>query len=214
MKDIKGAEVAMRESEEAWKGKEGGQTEQFRFGPPQSAGAMAVPGQFNFGQGSSPLGHHSQHVVTMMPMHPMSATAPSGRQMYAPLMMSHSPMIMMNSPMILSNASPPSHQMMQHPHPTMTPQHSTHHAKVALSSAPAHPLAADQDLLIPKSIQAGRRKKKTSPIVEPRAPYFGNEVRQSRSTVLKVFSFLDSNELFHASIVSKSWNEVVRSRRG
>ncbi len=52
------------------------------------------------------------------------------------------------------------------------------------------------------------------PIVEPRAPYFGDKVKQPRSTALNVFSFLDRDELFNASVVSKSWNEVLRSSRG
>jgi len=221
MKDTKGAEIAMRESEQAWKGKENGQADKFQFGPSPPAGAMAR-GQFNFSQGNSPLGHHP-HAMAMVTMHQMSST-PNGRPMYPPLMMGHSPMMLAGSPMFM-NTSPPHpshHQMMQHPHPVMTPQHCTSYTNKP--SAPVHPLAAAQeDAHIPKATQpmmpeintpSGRRKKKKSPEVEPRAPYFGDKVKQPRSTALNVFSFLDRDELFNASVVSKSWNEVLRSRRG
>eukprot|EP00984_Skeletonema_dohrnii_P016158 scaffold7119_cov112-Skeletonema_dohrnii-CCMP3373.AAC.5 len=221
MKDTRGAEIAMRESEEAWKGKDNGQADQFQYGQSQQAGAMA-PGQFNFSQSGSPLGHHPHAGMTMVPMHSMAST-PNGRPMYAPLMMGHSPMMLAGSPMFM-NTSPPNHQMMHHPHPTMTPQHSAHYAKPN-APAPHHPHStAQEDVHIPKATQSmmidvntrssGRRMKKKSPIVEPRAPYFGDKVKQPRSTALNVFSFLDRDELFNASIVSKSWNEVLRSCRG
>ena len=195
MKDTKGAAIAMRESEDAWKGKENGQADQFQFGQPQ---------QF-ISHGGSPLQHHPHVAMTMVPMHTMVST-PSGRPMYAPLMMGHSPMNFAGSPMF---TSPADHQMMHHPHPAMSPQNSVHYARNALASH--HPNATAQGA---KTKSSGRRTKKTSPIVEPRSPYFGETVKQPRSTALNVFSFLDRDELFNASVVSKSWNKVLRSCRG
>ncbi len=213
MKDTKGAAVAMRESENAWKGKESGQADQFQFGQAQQAAAMAR-GQFNFSQqAGSPHGHHPHAAMTMVPMHSMSAT-PDGRPIYAPIIMGHSPMMMSSSPMF---TSPPDHPMMQHPHPSMSPHHSVHYAKNAPSSHYAHSTAQEANKSImaeAKTKSSGRRTKKIFPIAEPRSPYFGETVKQPRSIALNVFSFLDRDELFNASVVSKSWNELLRSSRG
>lgn len=213
MKDTKGAAVAMRESENAWKGKDSGQGQagQFQYG---QAGVMA-PGQYNFGQVGSPHGHHPHAAMTMIPMHHMTSTS-NNRPMYAaPVMMSHSPMVMAGSPIF---TSPPDHQMMmQHPHPSMSPQHSVHYAKNAPSSRYPHSTAKEANKSImaeAKPRSSGRRMKKISPIAEPRSPYFGDAVKQPRSTTLTVFSFLDRDDLFNASVVSKSWNEVLRSSGG
>ena len=206
MKDSRGAEIAMRESEDAWKKKESG----------QAAREMA-PNQFNFSQGNSPLGHHP-HAMAMIQMHPMSST-PNGRPIY---INGHSPMMMGGSPMFMNTSPHHHHQMMQHPHPSMTPQHSAHYVKKP--PAPAHPLvAAQEEVHIPKATQAlmtevktsnGRRKKTKSPEIVPKAPYFGDKVKQPASVALKVFSFLERDELLNASLVSKTWNEVLISRRG
>ena len=212
MKDTKGAEVAMRESEEAWKGKENGQS-----AVDQQQVQYMHPGQFNFGQGSPPLGPHPDG-MTMVPIHPMSTT-PDGRQMYAPLMMGHSPMLPIgHSPMLMSTTSPPN-QMMQHPHPMMTPS-TRYHQKAKAPAAPSHPLADSQDLHIPKATQAliskvkkRERKSKSSSSVESKTS-FGNAVKLPKSTAINVFSFLESDDVFNASIVSKPWNEVLSSSRG
>ncbi len=203
MKDTKGATIAMRESEEAWKGKENGQVDQFQ--------AMAA-GQF-ISQGGSPL-QHNPHAAMMFPMHSMVST-PSGRpMMYAPLMMGHSPMMLAGgSPMF---TSPTDHQMMHHPHPEMSPQHSVHFARTTPASHHPHAtVQKDPKAKTKKSKSSSRRttKKKSSAraLIEPRSPYFGETVKQPRSTALNVFSFLDRDELFNASVVSKSWNKVLRS---
>ena len=205
MKDTKGAQIAMRESEKAWKGKEQQAAEQYQL--MQTQGAMAA-GQFNYGQGSSPLAHHPG-----MTMVPMQTHTPDGRPIYPPLMISHSPMMMTANP-IFMNASPANHHMMSQPHPAMTPPQ----ASALPPKKAAHPRAANvhipqisQSMMAEAKNTSGRRRKKKSPIVEPRSPFFGDAVKQPRSIAKNVFSYLDRDDLFNASVVSLSWYEVLRS---
>jgi hypothetical protein len=53
-------------------------------------------------------------------------------------------------------------------------------------------------------------KKQSSKKVEHRESFFGPDVqKQTRTTALSIFSYLSNEDLFNASIVSKTWSNLA-----
>ena len=56
-----------------------------------------------------------------------------------------------------------------------------------------------------------RKKRKITPgELEPTEPYFGHDIpEQPKIAGLAVFSFLSNDDLYHASLVCKSWSKLA-----
>jgi len=208
IKDLRGAELAMRTADEAWKG--GHLEQQNRTGPgnpaiPPHPVTMSSPAAQ---QPHRPMGHP---VVVPPMMHPNSGlhNCPSP---YAPpnMMMGHAPMGY--SPMIPQPTTPaysstkPTNYSSGRRSGSSGYSRSTQMANmkpfkpsISTPRTPAFRLGFDP--------HSSKKKRKMGPgKEEPAFSYFGPRCpEQPKTTALTIFSFLSNDDLYNASLVSKAW---------
>ena len=183
IKDHVGAEMAMRSADEYWKGK-----------APAKNVPMPTHGLFP----SPPPPRIAHHPMGMHPM--MSPPSTHGQHyMGPPMMMGHmgySPIGMQPAtPLYTSNnmsrnVNPPKHPRMQKP---------SHHRGPPIST-PRRPVA--------RRIFYFKLNKRRSE-EEMKRPYFGlNNLEHSKTTALTIFSFLSNDDIYNASLVSRTWSKL------
>lgn len=201
IKDHRGAELAMRSADEAWKGgrldQQGGKVGSMRNHPIQPPHSVSFP---------SPAPPHRMGMPGMPPMMhhsppPPGPHGPPPHYMGPPMMMGHPHM----------GYSP----MGMHPTPPPYPMHGTDRPPAESEMdrrrhafhIPTPVLSTPRTTAIRKGFDPQSRKKKQKASKdEPVVAYFGpNCPSQPKTTALAIFSFLSNDDLFNASLVSKAW---------
>ena len=214
IKDHKGAEIMIRSSEKAWKGN----FSDTKLGARSAMdGGLAAFGQSlilhdpttqPFGpQNWSPLPKAISNWAMMSPLlqgKPQIGTSYPGMAITDRLQ--QPPTSLVNHPPPPHSASRSEGKLRQQVH-KQQPSNDQHlslaaltHKSISVERAPEHP---------------GARASAASRVGEPTIAYFGAGVEaQTKTVILSVFSYLDHDDLFCASIVSKKWccvfGEVVR----
>lgn len=200
IKDVKGAELAMRSSDEAWKGSQS----ETRSGLTQR---------------STPTGYHQSPIVhdpragriphpNMMMMSPMpnSAASPHISHPYA------SPHVMMGQ----SSMGFPQMTAQSMPYSSSRPEYQASSSRVVASLPGSHAsyykqkFAASTPSTRPFNRYDPHSSKKSSGKVEAKEAFFGSQVqKQTKKIALSVFSFLSSDDIYNASLVSKEWSRLA-----
>lgn len=149
--------------------------------------------------GQSPLVHDPKRPLMKSPMqHPFMASQPPFQP--GPMMMGQSPM------------NYPYGMMFMGPNAPFSAPHAA--ARPVPFSAPAMQVPVYPQYPVDStSVRKGfnpHASKKSSGKVESKESYFGPDVpMQTRTTALHIFSFLENEELFNASIVSKTFSSLA-----
>jgi hypothetical protein len=162
-----------------------------------------VPQQQPAGFGQSPIVHDPKRPMMKTPMqHPFVASQPAFQP--GPMMMGQSPMnypygIMYQTPFSAPNV----------PRPAVNFSAPTRGEFMGTQQVPVYPHYPIDSTSARK--QPRSHKSKASPRkIESRDSFFGPNVeKQTRSAALRVFSYLDNDSLFCASIVSKAWSNLA-----
>lgn len=203
MKDVRGAEIAMRAAEEAWKGQSGGRK------PPSHP---QIPSS------STPISSRRPQIPGMMRASP--DTRPSSSQIaprphYMGQSFIHRPSNMNFSPLgvVTPGYTSSSHgqRIPTSAGPTAAGEPATVHGtkrsvnKITPSMAPRTPAVR---LQFDPSSSRKRRKKGNQD--EETYPYFGPKVpEQPKTTALAVFSFLSNDDVYKAALVCKTWKALA-----
>lgn len=226
IKDHKGAEIAMQSSEKAWKGSVSDTKVGLRSGSGHGG-----PGGMRFGQ--SPIVHDPTIMPPRMPPGPPNWAMMSPLPTYgaSPAQPSHEypagypayphalagGMLPQQSPMVYHTPHMPPH----HPPPpySASRQHQQRSSAQQPQKQPSiydlHPppvASTPRSASLPRGYdhQSNIRRQLPPQEMEPTAAYFGPDVEaQTKNSALTVFSYLDNDDLFNASIVSKKWCDVA-----
>lgn len=225
IKDHRGADLAMRTADEAWKG---GRQERGGLRNPAipSHGIVPMPSP------AQPPRHRMGHQMGMPPMglHPSPGPQhrgpppPPAQYMHPAMMMGHphmgySPMDVPPppaTPVQYSSSKPhmPPHSDARHPGAPSSGQHSMHMQQqkqllphsgqmVSTPRTPAIRLGFD-----PHSSKKKRKLGRGSK--EPTVSYFGPKApQQPKTTALAIFAFLSNDDIYNASLVSKKWTDLA-----
>lgn len=198
IKDHRGAEIAMRVADEAWKGK---------HAPPVST----VPPSRKNAPVPSPAQGDSRPPPQLLHPHPMKYPRPSGHMgrqphyaqphyMAPPIGYPHgTPNYMQGSKSILHGQHTGSRPV-RHPYPD--PRRPQQFATPKTPKTPAVRRVYD-----PKT---SKRKRKLKPGTQEQTfPYFEKVPEQPKTTALAIFSFLTNDEMYNAGLVCKRWSRLA-----
>ena len=200
MKDVRGAEIAMRAAQEAWKGQ---------------AGPRKPPGHLPLGPSSTTPVASRRPVPSMVrpspdPRSAASELAPRPRYLGPSYMQHHHAPNLSYSPMgvppvtpgysgVISRKRPPSVPLTN---PTLPKRSSNKDTPSIPPRTPAVRLEFDPS--------SSRKRRKKDDQDEATYPYFGNNVSaQPKTTALAVFSFLSNEDVYKAALVSKTWKSLA-----
>lgn len=203
-----GAETATNSEEKAWKGN-----------TPDSKGGL-ISGPMSWAQ--SPIVHDPTGIppgsMKVKPFHTFGVNPhhPSYNHL-------HSGGLIQQSPMLYHGLAPGQHCPTYSASATEGLSMHQHHQQQFTPIKPMQPMPPGYGMQylastpIASSFQQGGetnlRRKAQSENMDQKVAYFGPDLaNQSKSTALKVFSYLDNEDLFNASIVSKLWCNVSFDR--
>lgn len=152
--------------------------------------------------GQSPLIHDPKRQMESPIQHPFLASQPP----FQPMMMGHSPMNYPYGMMFMGPGTPFSapHNAPR-PVPFSAPGRNGHPG----APVPVYPQYPIDSNAVRKGFNT-HSSNKSSRKVENIEDFFGPDVaNQTRTTALNVFSYLENEELYNASIVSKTWSSLA-----
>ena len=216
MKDIKGAEYAVRASQAIWKGKRppASQQHQQPVGQPSHRVPLASPPSISrpspIAPSPGPIHAHSQP--------PLGYAHPS---YLGPPMMSrigYSPVGMPPAGPLYGRLPPRSADRRTLPY--LVPRASptaiapvTKPSKRPLEVTPSAPTPRARPVRISFDPFLSRKKRKKSNTDEETSEYFGpSNPRLPRTPALGVFSFLSNGDIFNAALVKKSWSKLAMDK--
>lgn len=106
----------------------------------------------------------------------------------------------------------PTHSMYRPPHSNRLSSASKPIAKSTAKGNPKSTAVSPKTPGIRKPFDpaTSRKKRKTTDgESEPTESYFGENIKQPKTTALAVFSFLSNDDLYHASLVNRRWGELA-----
>ena len=204
MKDVRGADIAMRAAEEAWKGQ---------------TGPRKPPGHLPLGPSSTtPVASRRHLPSTMRPSpDPRSASSqlvPRPHYMGSSYMHHQRSQKFNYSPMGLKPVTPGFSGAVSRQRPPSAPStdralpvHGTKRSanKITPSVPPRTPAVR-----LEFDPSSSRKRRKKGDQDEATFSYFGNRVpAQPKTTALMVFSFLSSRDVYKAALVSKTWKSLA-----
>lgn len=205
MKDVRGAQIAMRAAEEAWKG---------------PSGSRKPPGHPQMPPASTPISSHRPPAQGMMRASPdprSSTSQIAPRPHYMGQSFVHHPPKMSFSPLgVVTPGYPSSSHAAQRKSlsaaPPSVPEPATVQgtkrpvSKITPSAPPRTPAVR----LVFDPSTSRKRRKKGSEGEEATFPYFGSGLpEQPKTTALAVFSFLSNEDVYKAALVSKTWKALA-----
>lgn len=216
IKDHKGAETAMNSAEKVWKGNT----------PDSKVGGGLVSGPMSWAQ--SPIVHDPSgiappgsmkispfHAFGVNPHHPTSYHHPhsGGMIQQSPMVYQGMAPAQQHCPPYSASSTAEGLSMKQHhqqqftPIKPMQPIMPPGYGMQYLASTPITTLSSQQ------GVEKHLRRKARSERMEQKVAYFGPDLPyQTKPTALNVFSYLDNEDLFNASVVSKLWCDVSFDR--
>jgi hypothetical protein len=207
IKDHKGAEVAMNSAEKAWKGNMPDNKFGLVSGPMSWAQSPIVHDPTGMQPGAMKMSPF-QHAFGVSPHHPSYQHPHSGGMIQQSPMVYHGMSPSNVPPYAVSAAggmSMQNHQQQFTPIKPMQPMPPGYGMQY-LSSTPITPSSQ-------RGVEKHLRRKTQLESMEQKGPYFGPDLaNQSKHTALNVFSYLDNEDLFNASVVSKLWCDVSFDR--
>ena len=222
IKDRSGAEYALRVSDEQWKSGSGTSGRKAAVPThrrhPMPSPVMMPPHHTMY---PSPRGHPSQrtHGYPRVPSQRQYYMGMPGQMIthghphsgYAPMNMAVTPGYHRSAPRMTSGEGVP-RSMYRAPHNNHQSsdgkpisRSSTKRNHKSTSGSPKTP-----GVRKPFDPAMSRKKWKTTDgESEPTEPYFGEKMKQPKTTALAVFSFLSNDDLYHASLVCRRWGELA-----
>jgi hypothetical protein len=203
IKDHRGAETAMHSAEKAWKGNMPDKKIGLISGPMSWAQSPIVHDPSGIPPGAMTMSPY--HAFGVSPHHPSyhrSNHPHAGGSMIQQSPMVYNPMAPVPLPTYAAAASD---LQMQEQSQHYTP------IKSMQKIPPGYGMQYLASTPIDSSCRQGfeMQRKKQPGNMPPKAAYFGPDVaRQSKTTALAVFSYLDNEDLFNASVVCKLWCDV------
>lgn len=160
-------------------------------------------------------GHHMGFTNSPIVHHPSGGRMPTAPYPFMSPVAGYPPGAIQQSPMVYHGMPPPHHA------PYSASRAEGTIGRQRSGSMPEGEQSADYAgysvaAPIAKKPSAAIAKRKLPPKkrMEPKSEYFGPDVEsQTKRAVLSVFSYLDNDELFNASIVSKEWCQLTLACR-
>ena len=211
MKDTKGAEFAMRVSQESWKGQRkpvGGPPRRVPIASPANVvrQVQGVPAPTPGSRGPPPHRGFLHPAYMGAPPHQMMGHigySPMGGPAVTP---GFAPPPRMERP-VVPRPPPPPRSMSRPPPPTSGP---TAHRPPKRVAEEITPPPKSRGVRIEFDAASSRKKRRRGGGEEEMFAYFGKSVaKQPKTTALAIMSYLSNDDLYKAALVNKSWSRLA-----
>jgi len=208
IKDRSGAEYALRVSDEQWKS---GSSRKAPAPPHRRHPMPSVIMPPHHTMYPSPRGHPPQGSHSYSRLPPQRQYYMGMPTQMIPHGHPHTGYAPMNMP-VTPGYHRPTHSMYRPPHSNRLSSASKPIAKSTTKGNPKSTAVSPKTPGIRKPFDpaTSRKKRKTTDgESEPTESYFGEKIKQPKTTALAVFSFLSNDDLYHASLVNRRWGELA-----